>query len=77
MGDDDGGAVFGNAVERFLDAFLGANVDGGCGFVEDEDWWALDDAAGYGDALALAAREFDAGFADEGVVALGEISIVQ
>ena len=70
MGDDDCGAVFGDAVQRFLDLLFGADVDRGGGFVEDEDGWPLDDAARYGDALALAAREFDAAFAHKGVVAL-------
>ena len=37
VGYDEAGAVFHEAVERFLDKTLGGRVHAGCGFVEDED----------------------------------------
>ena len=42
------------------------------GLVEDQDARVLEDGAGDGDALLLAAGEFQAALADAGVVALGQ-----
>lgn len=38
VGDDDAGAVFHEVFEGVLDEFFGFGVEGGSGFVEDEDW---------------------------------------
>ena len=67
MGDDDTGAVFHEASEGVLDEFFRLGVEGGGGFVEDEDGGVFEDGAGDGDALALAAGEFDAAFASKSV----------
>ena len=72
VGDDDGGAVLGDAVQRALDVALGMAVEGGGGLVQDQDGRGLEDGAGDGDALLLAAGEFQAALADFGLVALRE-----
>ena len=70
VGDADDGAVLGKMVDGFLDFGLGLGIEGGGGFVEDEDGGVADKGAGDGDALALAAGESGATFAERGVVAL-------
>ncbi|GJC96126.1 hypothetical protein ColKHC_04952 [Colletotrichum higginsianum] len=72
VGDGDGGAVLGDAVEGGLDDLLAADVDGAGGLVEDDDLGLPDDAPGDGDALPLAARELGAAVADGRVVAVRE-----
>jgi len=72
MGDADDGAIFGEVVDGFLDFGFGLGVEGGGGFVEDEDGGVADEGAGDGDALALSAREAEATFAERGVVTVGE-----
>ena len=73
VGDADDGAVFGEAVDGFLDFGLGLGIERGGGFVEDEDGRVADKGAGDGDALALAAGEALAAFAERRVVALREV----
>src|SRR5215472_6409084 len=51
VGDDERGAVLGNAVERVLNVFLGVAVERRSGFVKHQDRWRLQDGAGDGDAL--------------------------
>jgi hypothetical protein len=70
VGDADDGAVFGEVVDGFLDFGFGLGIERGGGFVEDEDGGVADEGAGDGDALALAAGEALAAFAERGVVAL-------
>lgn len=72
--DDEGGAVFHEAVEGVLDLAFGFGIDGGGGFVEEEDGCVFEECAGYGEALFFAAGEFDAAFADVGVELLREVS---
>jgi hypothetical protein len=57
-------------VEGVLDLLLGEGVERRGRLVEDEDRRALQDRAGDGDALLLAARELQAALAHGGVVAL-------
>src|SRR5471030_1878650 len=64
VGDADDGAVFGEMVDGFLDFGLGLGIEGGGGFVEDEEGGVADEGAGDGDALALAAGEALAPFAE-------------
>ena len=67
VGDDDGGTVAHKVFKRFLHETFRFGIEGGGGFVEDENRGVFKDSAGDGDALALAAGEFDAAFAGEGV----------
>ena len=71
VGDDEHGAVGAELVECILDEAFGLAVEGRGGFVEDEDGGVFVHGAGDGEALALAAGEFGAALADDGVVALG------
>ena len=57
-------------VERGLHRALALGVEGGGGLVEEQDRRVLQDGAGDGDALALAAGERHAALADHGGVAL-------
>ena len=61
-----------DAVERRLDLALGVAVERRGRLVEDEDRRRLEDGAGDGDALLLAARELQPALADLGVVAVGQ-----
>lgn len=70
VGDDDGGAALHEAVEGELDLLLGLAVEGGSGFVEQEDRCVFEERTGDGNPLALATRETAAIFADLGVVAV-------
>ena len=70
MRNDNRRPVLRHAVERFLHNALGPHVDGTGGFVQDEDRRPLDDTPGDGNPLALTAREPDAAFANNRVVAL-------
>src|SRR5690349_10290173 len=66
-GDD--GLSFHETVETLLDRRLDFGIQSARRLVEDEDRSVLEQYAGDGDALALAARQFDAPFADMGVKA--------
>ena len=57
-------------LERVLDLPLGVAVERRGRLVEQQDRRRLQDRAGDGDALLLAARELQAALADLGVVAL-------
>ncbi len=71
MGDEEGGAALHEVRERGLDVGFAFGVEGAGGLVEDEDGGVFEDGAGDGEALAFAAGETHAFFADDGVVALG------
>jgi hypothetical protein len=70
VGDDDGGAVAGDAVEGRLDRFLGPAVERAGRLVEDQDRRVLEQRAGDGDALLLAARQLEPALADHRFIAL-------
>jgi hypothetical protein len=57
VGDDQRGAALRDIVERLLDFLLGGCIERGCGLVEDQDGRRLENGAGDGDALLLAARQ--------------------
>lgn len=59
-------------VDGLGKALGGVGVEGAGGFVEDQELRALENSAGDGEALFLAAGEADAVFADDGVVAVGK-----
>ena len=71
MRDDQRGAIARHAVELVLDVPLGVAVERRGRLVEQQDRRALQNGAGNGDALLLAARQFQAALADFGLVALG------
>ena len=70
VGDDEGGAARHQRLERLLDARLRRRVERAGRLVEDQDRRVLEQRAGDGQALALAARQGRAALADQGVVAL-------
>ena len=55
--DDEARAPHGQRIHGLLDEFFGAGVDGGGGFVEDEDRSVLHHGAGDGEQLALSLGE--------------------
>ena len=57
VGDDDAGTALHDVVQRVLDGSLGDGVQGRGGLIEDEDLRVLEDHAGDGQALLLAAEE--------------------
>ncbi len=59
-------------VEGLGDELFGVGVEGGGGFVEDEDGGFGEEGSGDSEALALAAGEVGAAFGDFGVEGLGE-----
>ena len=72
VSDHEGGASAEEFGEALLDQAFAVAVEVGGGFVEDQDFGVGEDRAGDGDALTLAAGEFEAAFADQGVEAVGE-----
>ena len=69
VGDGDDRPPFHQAVELLLDRRLDLRVERAGRLVEDEDRRILEEEAGDGDALALAAGELHPALADMGVVA--------
>ena len=70
--DDQGGAGRDQLVDGLLDMALGLGVQRRGGFVEDQDRRVLQQGAGDGQALPLAAGEQHAALADQGVEPLGQ-----
>ena len=60
MSDHDRGAAFHGSIQSLLHDLLTVLIKGRGGLVEDEDLGVLDEGAGDGDALLLAARELAA-----------------
>ena len=73
MGDDHGGASLHQPLQGVLNLALVFRVERGGRLVEQEDRRVLQEGAGDGDPLALAAGEPRARLADGGVVALGQV----
>jgi hypothetical protein len=73
VGDQDRGAAGHQPLQRRLDLGLALGVERAGGLVEQQDRGVLQEGAGDGDALALAARQARPGLADDGVVALGQV----
>ena len=72
VGDDDAGASLHEFGEGLLDGLLAFGVEGGGGFVENEDGRVFEHGSCYAEALALSSAEGDAAVADGGLVAEGE-----
>src|SRR2546423_5014486 len=72
MGDQDDGAFAHQPPDRLHDHCLRLVIDGARRLVQDQHRAVLQEGAGNGDALALAARELDAALTHLGVVPLGE-----
>ncbi len=67
--DDQRGAVPGDLAQRALDFAFGAGVQRGRRFVQQQDRRVLQDGAGDGDALLLAAGKFQPALAHHGFIA--------
>ena len=72
--DGDGGAAFLKPLERAEDFLLGAGVQGAGRLVEQQDRRVLDQCAGDGDALLLAARKLQSALANHRAKAIGQAS---
>lgn len=56
-GEDDGEAGFADGLDEFPEVATGLGVEAGGGFVEEEDFGAVDEGGGDGEALFLATGE--------------------
>ena len=74
VGDDEGGAPGERLAQGALHGRLGLGVEVRRGLVQHHDVGRLEDEAGQGDALLLAAREPVAPLADDGVEAVGQLA---
>ena len=74
MGDDDGGAVFAQALYRFLHFGLAVVVERRGGLVQNQDWRVFVEGAGDGDALFLPAGKAAALRAEVFVVAVRQFA---
>ena len=72
MRDHQHGNLVAEAGDGLHDAVLGFRVECGGGLVEDEEFRLVVEGAGEADALALAAGEADAAFANDGFEATGK-----
>lgn len=72
MGDDQRGSPVRQAQQRLLHRPFALIVERAGRLVEDQNLRILEEGAGDGDALALAARKLDAALADIGIIALGQ-----
>ena len=68
VGDGDDGFAVHHFVEAFLDGGFDFGVERAGGFVEQQNRRVFEHDAGDGDALALAAGEFHAAFANVGII---------
>ena len=72
VGDQDGGAALGDAVQSLLDVLLGLGVDARRRLVEDQDLGVGGHDAREGEQLPLAVGEVGAALGEVGLVALGQ-----
>jgi hypothetical protein len=75
VGDGEDGLALHHAGEGLLDRGFDFAVEGGGGLVQHEDRRVLQEGAGESDALALAAGQFHAAFAQEGVIAFAVLVV--
>src|ERR1700682_4866590 len=69
MGDDDGGAVLAEMLDRLLHLLFGFGIKRRGRLIEQDDRGVLDQRAGHRDALALATGELRTMLADRRVIA--------
>src|SRR6185312_11250957 len=72
VGDDDGGAAGDHALESGAHTEFGIGIDGGSGFIGDEDARVVGEGAGEVDELLLAGGEGIAALAERLVVSAGK-----
>ena len=72
VGDGDGGAVFGEHIQALLNPALAFVVQCAGGFIQNQDGRILQEYAGDGNALLLAAGEPGSPFSHKGVIAVGK-----
>jgi hypothetical protein len=72
VSDQERGPTLHEPVHRRHDRRLGVDVDRASGLVEDEHGRVPEEGSRQRDALALAARQAQSPFADQGVVAVGK-----
>lgn len=72
MGNDEDGASYGEIFENSVDDIFTLGVNGGGGFVENQNTGISDDGSSEGDALSLATGEFSAFFADDCLITVGQ-----
>jgi hypothetical protein len=77
VGDGDHGLAFHQPVQAGLDGGFDLGVERAGGFVEQQDGRVLEHHARDGDALALAARQLHAAFADVGRIAGAALGVAQ
>ena len=70
VGNGDGRTILHQFFKRILYHAFAFGIEGGSRFVQDKDWWILQDSTGNADALALSTGEFSSAVANHGVVAL-------
>lgn len=72
MGDRDRRAVLGDVLQRSLDGGFGFVIDGGSGFIQNQDRGIFEQGAGDRQSLALTAGKLLTAFSDDGFVAVGQ-----
>ena len=72
MGDNEGGATFGDEFQLGLDRLLGLGVQRRSGLVKNQDGRVFQDGAGNRHALLFPAGELQAAFADTRLVLVGQ-----
>ena len=72
VGDHQGGAALHQPFEGGLDEGLALGVEGAGGLVEQQDGGVLEEGAGNGDTLTLAAGQAQARLAGAGRIAFGQ-----
>ena len=73
MGDEEEGATLVALDDALEDAALGGGIEGGGGFVEEQDGGWAQQGAGNADALGLSLTQSYAHFAQRGVKAVGQV----
>ena len=70
VGDDQAGAAFHESVHGFLNGLLGAGIDVGCGFVQDQDVRIGQEGPADGDELTLALGQVVPGVRQHGLISV-------